>query len=480
MKDSENPAVDREEEESDNGDQINDSQPTTSLWLSGGVPPLPGFGGQPHPTHGTYGTHAPPTLGAYMAGTGPLNPMLPPPMPLNALLPPPPVHLLQQPVGRGPSALRQPRQRAPVPPSDAHTRVPANHIFPQAEERVQTGMRSGRNFFVLRDGDSEPVLRTPLRIMRSKRDPAQQQNNTQYPSGNATIPAGTSLTQICQGWPRHVWGEMLRIFLSEQWDARRIWDLLPPNARNNAQNRPWNYIQAAMGREVDLMMQEDTGERRVPVRKPKSPSPDAEEGTQVKTEMDEGEDDGVGGDSSAGCVDLNQGFEPSSEEEERLTVEQLRTLATHLRLLGVGAQAAVLYQRDLYNRENREESHQELLDRGEVDWVDRHRAWFRHIRVGIVREMGELDTWAVLEILRRHWIFRNSRPPGQLLVSYNSDAEWHAWRSYVHHLQQILEEALDECDQIVGLNAAGDGDAMEAEDDGNARETGNDDDAMKE
>jgi hypothetical protein len=168
---------------------------------------------------------------------------------------------------------RQPRVRMPIPKSGPHPRVPANHVFPTQPERIGKGVRSGCNWLVVVDGSEEPVLRVPLMIERSKCDTSESNS---YPGSNTVIPAGTSLRTICQEYPRHVWGEMLRIFMSESWDGRDIWNLLPLNFRNNALNRPWNYIQAATGREADRMTWETTGRQRVKEPKPKQRSSSAE------------------------------------------------------------------------------------------------------------------------------------------------------------------------------------------------------------
>ena len=431
MKRSRHTAFGGQEDDSDNDDYIDNPPQPAATGL--GAPSQP-----TQPTQPTYGTLPQPTLGAYTAGNGWNNPRMPAPLPLFNFLPVPTVPLVQPPASRGPNALRLPRQRAPVPPSDAHTRVPANYVFPQQKEEVGQGLTSGRNRFVLRDGDLEPVLRAPLLIRRTRRDPAHQQNGTQYPAGSTVIPAGTSLTQICQAWPRHVWGEMLRVFLSEKWDARRIWELLPQNGRNNANNRPWNYIQAAMGREVDTMMQEETGVRRVPVRKPKTPSPDAEEGTeQVK---DEGFDEGGFEESDlANGVDV---FSLDLSKAAGFTVELLTELAARYRAVGVRTQLRLLRAQGVNATERRAVRH----------WIQRHQIWFRAVRDGFVQLSGEpLDTWNPVEILRRYWLTLHPRAAIESLESYTERSQRGAWLMYADHIEHLMNQVSDEYDELVGV-----------------------------
>ncbi|EXJ54220.1 hypothetical protein A1O7_09557 [Cladophialophora yegresii CBS 114405] len=399
---------------------------------------------------GTWNNPAPPIqpYGAMNLPMPAAAPAYPPATPTRAT---PGQHGSQTPRGpasrSGNNALRPPRARAPVPTSDPHMRVPANYLFPQVAEQIGEGLGSGRNWLVIRVGTTEPVLRAPLLIARCKRDPINQQIGTPYPTANDVIPAGTSLRQVCQRFPRHVWGDMLRIFLSEQWDARRIWDMLPQNMRNNSSNRPWNYLQAAMGREVDTMMQEETGVRRVPLKKARTPTPTPEVGAALllrdsnminDAEMisepimvrDEG---GYLGDHEvAASIDWSN--------EETFTLLQLEVLTRTYKSWALHAQTALMSVQ--YSRAN-----DAMVRRF---YGKRHTEYHQWMLAEYRRLIGPIQPADALEIHRLIWEALHPRQPGEALVTYQTRAEWHAMRNYAGVVQRLWKWTEKDYWELVG------------------------------
>ncbi|KAJ9605547.1 hypothetical protein H2200_010204 [Cladophialophora chaetospira] len=419
MKGSKNPNLGAQEDHSDS-EYINDDSPS----------PVTGARGQPEPTHPTFGTYRPPTLGEYEGGTV-RAPMAPASTTTGQ-----PAHPLQTLGNRGTgSGPREPRTRAAVPPSDPHERVPRDHRFDQGVGQIGDGVGSGRNWLIHRDRDREPVLRAPLRIVRTKRDPIHQQNGSTYPGADVVIPAGTTLSQVCEKYPRHVWGEMLRIFISERWDARRIWELLPPNARNNAVNRPWNYIQAAMGREIDLMTQEETGVRRVPPKK-KSPAPTAEEGRKaLDQELNEVDDNDLARESIA-SDDNHPANDPYNRMDvkwaNRLDVPQLIEMTRQYRELGVNAELARILV--TYNAGGERDA--------ERAWRRRHNAWARRFLGDFELRFGEpLESREPIEMIRQLFMRLNARMLGETHDNYNDRVNWNVWSHYAGVVQGLQDAA---------------------------------------
>ncbi|KIW63381.1 hypothetical protein PV04_10230 [Phialophora macrospora] len=351
----------------------------------------------------------------------------------------------------GNNALRPPRARAPVPSSDPPIRVAANYLFPQVPEQVGEGLASGRNWLVIRIGSQDPVLRAPLLIARCKRDPINQQIGTAYPTAEQIIPAGTSLQQVCQHFPRHVWGEMLRIFLSERWDARRIWDLLPPNMRNNSSSRPWNYLQAAMGREVDTMMQEDTGVRRVPLKKARTPTPAPEEGaaqlirdsSMIRDDELINESDVVTDDEPPNDDEPFEGVDWNNEVA--FTIRQLRELTRRYRQMAIHSQSALCSVK--YGKYS--------MDHVTRFYKYRHNVYFRRIFEDYEHLNGPMPEGHAGEMLRLAWEFLNPRPPGMSPLRYRFFADWFAARNYAGAIQTIWEEIDEDYWKIVGKEGEG-------------------------
>ena len=124
---------------------------------------------------------------------------------------------------------------------------------------------SGRNLMALFDGSETPRTRYRLRIQHGRTG---QHARSRYPEANVEIPARRSLREICQNYPNHVWGTGLRLFMHEQINERQIYNDLPDDMRpNGCTSRLHNYLQQAIGRQEDSMMEEDTGEVRKPIRR---------------------------------------------------------------------------------------------------------------------------------------------------------------------------------------------------------------------
>lgn len=149
---------------------------------------------------------------------------------------------------------------------------------------VGKGMTAGRNFLAyFNDKDDQPRLKYNVQTEHGR--PKKLHPKYPHPSKNI-IPAGTSLEEICQYYPLHVWADGLRIFMAENWTAEKIFRLLPEDTRNTgATARQWNYLQQAMGREADKMYEEDDNGPRV-VTKRKRDDAESDEGVQaVNTTM---------------------------------------------------------------------------------------------------------------------------------------------------------------------------------------------------
>ncbi|EXJ81820.1 hypothetical protein A1O1_07885 [Capronia coronata CBS 617.96] len=166
---------------------------------------------------------------------------------------------------RNRNSTRPPRVRAVMPTSGPHQRFPANIPPPQQSIALGRGRRSGLDQLAFFGDDTVPRTMFPIRVDRGRTGRAA---SDEYPASDEILPARLSLEEICRLYPNHVWGSMLRIFMAESWTAEGIWQALPAGYRHaEANTRPWNYIQAAFGREVDQMTREETGKKRVPQKR---------------------------------------------------------------------------------------------------------------------------------------------------------------------------------------------------------------------
>ncbi|KAL2434037.1 hypothetical protein ABEF95_014092 [Exophiala dermatitidis] len=127
---------------------------------------------------------------------------------------------------------RRRRTLADVPRSDPYPRFPASPIpDEQAVLTLGPGLASGANHLALFGDDNVPRTIQPIMVERGREGRAATNG---YPPADTVLPARLSLEEICARYPNHVWGSLLRIFLSEGWTGGRIWEALPADARLDA------------------------------------------------------------------------------------------------------------------------------------------------------------------------------------------------------------------------------------------------------
>ncbi|RMD44755.1 hypothetical protein DV735_g294, partial [Chaetothyriales sp. CBS 134920] len=182
------------------------------------------------------------------------------------------------------AGFKKPRDRQGWYYSRPHATYPASASWGPNPVEMGRGRQSGRNHLAKFGDDPTPRLKWHLMIRNAK----EEHNNATvraYPDPKVVpVPARTSLKEMCERYPRHVWGTGLRLFGCEQWGAKEIWELLPRDYRlESAAQRPWNYLQAAMGRELDKVAAEE-GTPRV-----KKPDP-----KRRRTPPESGESDSFG------------------------------------------------------------------------------------------------------------------------------------------------------------------------------------------
>ena len=181
---------------------------------------------------------------------------------------------------------RAPRHRDAFEVSDPPPRVPADHVFrPKRPQKLTQGRaESGRNLMALFGNDEEPRTKYPMTIERGRKG---QYYSNNHRSWDEPLPARLTLKEVCNDYPNHVWGSGLRIFMRENWDAERIYRELPKGCKpDGAEQRKWNYLQQAMGREDDRMAQED-GNPREPQKK----TPEKRKGSQGAEDSEYGDDE---------------------------------------------------------------------------------------------------------------------------------------------------------------------------------------------
>ncbi len=165
----------------------------------------------------------------------------------------------------GINAPRAHGNRIHPPRSDPHPRFLTSD--PQAQRdagithTIDRTHHSGRNLMALFDNSDTPRTRYRLRVEKGR---AGQYAAAGYPEAHTELPARLSLREICQHFPNHVWGNGLRLFMHEYIRPEQIWRDLPDNVRmKGCKGRMHNYLQQAIGRQIDAMMLEETGEKRV-------------------------------------------------------------------------------------------------------------------------------------------------------------------------------------------------------------------------
>ena len=131
---------------------------------------------------------------------------------------------------------------------------------------IEPGSDSGRNLTaIFLDCDDEPRLKFNVRCKNGR---SKQLWPLFRSVKEVDLPVGTTLKQVCNFFPLHVWGDGIRLFMAEGWTAEQIWNEIPLEARNSgAATRPWNYLQQAMGREADKMFEENGNLKRVPIKR---------------------------------------------------------------------------------------------------------------------------------------------------------------------------------------------------------------------
>ena len=168
-----------------------------------------------------------------------------------------------------------------IPPRRSDPHLHFSSTDPQAireatlTRTIDNARNSGLNLMAIYDKDPHARTRYPLRIERGRAD---SHASAAHPDCNTEIPARVTLEEICQKYPNHVWGSGLRIFMHEQMPASKIWDHLPSKFRmKGCKNRPHNYLQAAIGREIDHMMKDSGDKRAIIKRKTRDEDQDDEE-----------------------------------------------------------------------------------------------------------------------------------------------------------------------------------------------------------
>ncbi|RVX70996.1 hypothetical protein B0A52_06154 [Exophiala mesophila] len=174
--------------------------------------------------------------------------------------------------------------RPSITKSRLHTRYPAGTVLTLTPRRIPLGAGSGSDLMALFGDETEPRTKWPLIVDRARVGKSVYPN---YPAGDTVLPAHLTLDEIAKRYANHVWGQMLRVFVAEGWDAPRIYNALPQDARAKRQKgRPWNFLQHGIGREQDHIYFEVTGHKRQPRKKAEA---------QVDgTKEDEGQEEGDG------------------------------------------------------------------------------------------------------------------------------------------------------------------------------------------
>ncbi|KIX97349.1 uncharacterized protein Z520_06801 [Fonsecaea multimorphosa CBS 102226] len=222
---------------------------------------------------------------------------------------------------------------------------------------------------------------------------------------------------------------MLRVFISEGLSADYIWRLTPPDMRNTRSiMRPWNYIQAAIGREVDRMVFEETGIRRVPPPRPR----------RTSNNSDNNNDDDNDEDDSSESDDV------SSEDAVRtpadLTVRELQEIARITQNRSREVQATII-----------DHTGQEQVQRDR--WRQTRQDWARELRDAYAVDTGTdmPPTNNPVVMLRILWRSQNVQNEDETVDEYVARANWNAWNMFARQAQVFLRELEAELEAIEAL-----------------------------
>lgn len=363
---------------------------------------------------------------------------------------------------------RTPRVRPGLQPSDPPRRLSYTPTSPP--QTLGSGYNSGRNRLAIFTSGNVDTPRTtfPIRVERGRFGRAA---DARYPSADQILPGGLSLPEICAQYPNHVWGSMMRVFLAEEWHAERIWNALPQDVRHHTTRaRPWNYIQQAIGREIDRMFFEVTGCRRVPVPR--------EVGEAVGSNEDDSDGDGddVADDTDGARLDPKcsnahgtpqyNGQQPSrgtgwdmfargqTPQEADLSIAELQAIAAQERERGLFILGRIQAIDPGLGRIQKTTDRDPDPDAGltpNTSAMDAYRRrqdrWAQSLlgAFGAASSGEQIASRDPVEMLRHVWEFLNPwQEDAETLLEYATRSSWWAWRHYTATLQLWVREWLEE------------------------------------
>ncbi|EXJ70839.1 uncharacterized protein A1O5_05830 [Cladophialophora psammophila CBS 110553] len=245
------------------------------------------------------------------------------------------------------------------------------------------------------------------------------------------LPAGLSLTQVVHSYPRHAWGSMLRVYMAEGWTAERMWNHLPHDfRRNQGAQRPWNYIQAAMGREVDKMFEEETGRKRVPIPRPRVPSVAAENPSEDDDDPSEGEEDQSEDEEN-----------PNEDESGTETNPPPRPLKTHadltldqLKKIAYIADHKVneIEQRIIALKPEATQEYRSIWKKAQDEWYQAQMDAYKRDTGRDLRHSRKPNL-----VLREVWKTGYPRSDDEGLAEYHARADWNAWYKLTKQFQDL-------------------------------------------
>ncbi|KAJ9004706.1 hypothetical protein HRR94_000406 [Exophiala dermatitidis] len=359
---------------------------------------------------------------------------------------------------------RRRRTLADVQKSDPYPRFPASPIpDEQAVLTLGPGLASGANHLALFGQDNVPRTIQPIMVERGREGRAA---NNGYPPADTVLPARLSLEEICARYPNHVWGSLLRIFLSEGWTGGRIWEALPADARlDAAMTRPWNYIQAACGRENRKMQDEDgipptpvqrrqrrnqsqshaQAQANVPPLPALAPGPSSAAGAQPSLPPVTGTPTPGTSPAQTPSVPLavtimQQSLDitdmNSSLEQIMDGVEAYRRTIWDNTRTRLEVQIATTSQNMIYHEAMREQERRGTLWRQEIA---------NHYQGLVPGE--DLNLLPLPRLIVRVWRLLNPRAVQQTAANYDNMATWSGWFVYRSLMKRWAEESADELAQ---------------------------------